>query len=75
MEKKEYNFEMTLNRPVIEMFKESIFPFLEIEMMQGGKEYLANGQIKYSMNLDDDKAGIIKEIIYNVSFRSFRNIN
>lgn len=61
-----HNFEMTLNPPVIELFKDTFMMFFEIEILQGKIELLPNGQTKYSLFLSSEKEEIMKKYMIDL---------
>lgn len=70
-----YNFEMTLNEPVIQMFKDSILDYLQIEILQGEVTKLTNGQTRYRLNLNEEKSNFIKSIMIEAIKRQNYNHN
>lgn len=55
-----------------ELFMKEIYPFMEIEVMQGKKELTPDG-IKYTFVLDDEKAKIFREALMKVVFKTTDN--
>lgn len=71
----EYNFEMQLNKPVDDMFKDSVHVLLEIEIMQGERKVLKNRQIRYRLNLNDEKIQIIRDNLLKLAYKNYETNN
>lgn len=66
---------MEITREMEEMFKGFPF-FLEIEMLQGEREPLPDGRIKYKIEIaDTDKAELMKEFLLKMISKSHLSSN
>lgn len=75
MKANEYNFEMTLNQPVIEMFKDTLLDYLQIEILQGEVTKLKNGQTRYRLNINEEKEAFIKSMMVEAIKKQNYNAN
>ena len=57
------NWELILTPATHEAFKEQVLLFIEIEIMQGKKEDLPDGRIKYNVVLDDEMTTIFRQSV------------
>ncbi|QMW06399.1 hypothetical protein [Spirosoma foliorum] len=64
---------ITLNPEAEKTFKGEVFQFMEIEMMQGSRTILANGQIEYEFLLDNKKASILRKALVIAVFPTTNN--
>jgi hypothetical protein len=68
-------FEMTLSQPVVEMFRENLLCYLEVEIMRGQVERLPNGQVKYTLSLNEEKSRMIKSFMVEMIKKQNYNAN
>ncbi|MVM36056.1 hypothetical protein GO755_38945 [Spirosoma sp. HMF4905] len=64
---------MTLTPVCEQIMKERVFPFMEIEVLQGTRTLLDDGQIEYKFLLDDEKATALRKALVTVIFPTTNN--
>lgn len=64
---------LTLNEVTDQLFKEQVFVHMEIEVIQGTRTVLDNGQVEYKFLLDNDKADALRKALVSAVFPTTDN--
>jgi len=70
-----YNLIITLSPSAKESMKDTLLTYLEIEILQGEVVELPSGATEYRMNVDGEKAQVIKGIVIDLIRKNNYNAN